>query len=320
MMQIRRLLPLLLLVAWLPAQENRLDEREAAMEQRMRERAERAGKSRSGEGKGEERSEKEEAEAEALRNMTPEERLAHSVRNNASTFCRFVAAVKPAKILPGQTGVIRVSALMNGQAVLPSPAPMELIGAPRQGLATLGGLSFHPAELGRHAAGYIGRPVYDNYAVFEVPVTIAADAVIGTKQAVSLDLRFDIYDGVSAQAIGRFVDRVTTEVEVGLALDPAVQGGTKPASTPEAEASKAPVGTGATAGADRDAATEPTSRVIHGQDPVMVPQTAPFVDAAPVPDRESLPPPTEGGDLPLPVLLGGGGLLLAIVLMLARRK
>lgn len=315
-MLIRRLLPLLLLAAWLPAQDDRLSEREAAMEQRIRERAERAGKGT----KGPERDESKEKDEQALENMTPEERLAHSVRSNASAFCKFVAAVKPAKLMPGQTGVIVVSALMSGQAVLPSPAPMEMIGSPQQGIATLGGLSFHPAEMGRQAAGYLGRPVYDNYAIFEVPVTVAPEATIGTKQPVSIDLRFDIYDGVSAQPIGRFVDRVTAELEVGRALDPAVQGGVR-APSPEESPASVPPSTAATGPIVTPADDTPQRPALAGRDPVVVePDAVPAPEAIAPAERGSLPLPADSGDLPLPVWLGGGALVLVIVLMLARKR
>lgn len=321
MMLICRLLPLLLVVSWLPSQDDRLSEREAAMEKRIRERAERA----DGGGKGEvSDKDMKESEAEALERLTPEERLARNVRNNASAFCRFVGAIKPQKLMPGQSGVMVVSALMNGQAVLPSPAPMELIGSRQQGVVSLGDLSFHPAELGTQAAGYAGRPVYDNYAVFEIPVTVAGDATIGTKQPVVVDLRFDIYDGFSAQPIGRFVDRFTTELEVGRALDPAVQGGAAlPSSATDTEPAARPATSNPTAGS---AVSGPAAgqRWISGQDPATIAEPAPAAepsDSAVVASaRDWTPLPEDSGMLPLPVWIGGGVLLLVIVLMLARKK
>lgn len=318
MMLICRLLPLLLLAAWLPGQEDRLSEREAEMERRIKERMERGGEKDA-------QFEKElsgEAEEQALQSLTPEERLARNVRSNASAFCRFVAAIKPQKLMPGQSGVMVVSALLNGQAVLPSPPPMEMIGARQHGIVSLGELSFHPADLGRHAAGYAGRPVYDNYAVFEIPISVAADATIGTKQPVSIDLRFDIYDGVSAQPIGRFVDRVTTEVEVGKALDPAVAGGRgRPvvAGAGASAAGESPRPAGATPGPVGTA----EERIIVAQDPhVVAPIAPPEVGTAPVPPAEANPLSVadDGSILPLPVWIGVGGLLLALVLLLARKK
>lgn len=331
-MLIRRLLPLLLLATWLPGQDDRLTEKEQEMEKRIRMRAERAESPEEREKLEtlqKERRDKEGSdgdgmsEEEALKRLTPEERLARTVRTNASAFCRFVAAIKPPKLMPGQSGVMVVSALLNGQAVLPSPPPMEMTGARQQGFVTLGEIGFHPAGLASQAAGYAGRPVYDNYAIFEIPVTVAADASVGTKQPVVVDLRFDIYDGVTAQPIGRFFDRATAEVEVGRMLDPMVQGG-RPAAAAPADVDPSTASAGGTTAANPGTPTETAGKVIRGQEPTLasepdgVPSATTPQPAAPIGDWA--PIPDDGGMLPLPVWLGGGALLVVIVLMLARRK
>lgn len=336
MMPILRVLSLLLLVTSLTGQDDRLSEREREMEKRIqareadkdspeaREFADKQRALRAERGEKEDLSEEARSmkEAEELSRLTPEERLARMVHTNASAYCRFVAAVKPQKLMPGQSGVIVVSALLNGQAVLPSPAPMEMIGARQQGFVSLGEPGFHPADLARQAAGYAGRPVYDNYAIFEVPVTIAADAKVGDKQAVVLDLRFDIYDGASAQPIGRFVDRAHTEVEVGRPADPIVQGGAArgPASEASGATSTAPAPANAGA-APAPAASE--EQVLRGQEPAVPAapiDSAPAESQPPAGDAGWSPPADDGGMLPLPVWIGGGALLLVIVLMLARKK
>ena len=260
---------------------------------------------------------------EQVDGLTAEERLARSAKTNisASTFCRFVASVKPAKLMPGQSGVMVVTALLNGQAVIPSPAPVEMIGATQQGLVTLGPISFRPADPGKLAPAYLGRPVYDNYAVFEIPVTMAADAQVGRKQVLNVDLRFDIYDGVSAQPIGRFIDRAATDVEVGQALDPEVQGGQGRdlrALDPTGEA-----GAVKAAGPEVPLVRPAVDRVISGEE----------VTASPKPDSSAATPPDHGlaehdwsaleaGDsgLPLPVMVGGGVILLGLILLVARKR
>lgn len=315
-MLIRRILPLLLLATWLPSQEDRLNEKEMEMEKRIRMRAERGeGKEKSEDGKM--------SEEEELKRLTPEERLARTVRTNASAFCRFVAAIKPQKLMPGQSGVMVVSALLNGQAVLPSPPPMEMVAARQQGIVTLGELGFHPAELARQATGYVGRPVYDNYAIFEIPVTVAADATVGTKQPVIIDLRFDIYDGVTAQPIGRFFDRATAEVEVGRTLDPAVQGG-RSVSVEPAVVDDGSAGSGSAPDPVPGVPAQDDGKVIRGQEPSIVSEpsaaTAHGLPEPAAPAGDWSPIPDDSGMLPLPVWLGGGALLLVIVLMLARRK
>lgn len=324
MMLIRCVLPVVALVSTLFAQEDRLNEREQRLERRMRERAEQGEKDGSPEERARlMRGDGEEKETEDLSHLTPEERLARSVRHNASAFCRFAASVKPAKLLPGQSGTLVVSALLSGQAVLQPPAPISIVGSRQQGFVTLGDIRFRPAELGRHAAGYQGRPVYDNYAIFEIPVTVGADVAMGAKQNVNVDLQFDIYDGFSAQPIGRFLDRFSVEVEVGAVPDPMVAGFSAAASMPASDAVQ-PVevdGDAAPAAVAPEGAADDAERLVAGRDPVATapahePEATPS-DAA-EPDWSGLQ--EDSGALPWPVWFGGGFLLFGLVFLLARKK
>jgi hypothetical protein len=256
-------------------------------------------------------------------NLTPEQRLARNITSGAQAYCRFQAALKPAKLMPGQTGTLLVTAVLQGNAVLPAPAPLELTSSPQQGKVTLGGLMVRPAEIGRGLAkGYTGRPVYDNYAIFELPVTLAADAAVGTKHMVSVDLKFDLYDGNTAQAISRFVDRIATEIEVGPVADPAIRSGARPvgsgaaAPAPKAEpVAPAPLGS---------QAAPAGSAAVAGQPELVQPAASASVPPAPS-APSAVPPPAEltvaGDELPIvPLAIGGGILLLLIVLLLARKK
>ena len=260
---------------------------------------------------------------EEWESLTPEERLARRVTNGASAYCRFVAACKPAKLLPGQTGTLLVTALLQGSAVIPSPAPVELL--PRKGVApiTVGQLRVRPAEPGRLAQAYQGRPVYDNYAVFEVPVTMTSEAKVGEKHTVSLDLKFDLYDGNSAQPVGRFVDRVATEIEVGVVPDPIVKGA--PAGPSHDEEPAAAATSSGDAEVVEPVAAEPDGKLIGAAESVPAPAPADAGSGDEV--GEPAPagaagPPTSGADdgLPMPLLLGGGAILVVILLLLVRRK
>jgi hypothetical protein len=257
-----------------------------------------------------------EAAEDGRKNLTPEQMLARNITSGASAFCRFYATVKPNKLMPGQSGVVSVAAILMGDAVIPTPPPMEMIGAAQQGVIGLGPMSFVPAEPGTHAKGYLGRPVYDNYAIFEVPVTVSPDAEVGKKHRVAIDMRFDLYDGNSGQPVGRFVDQVSTEIEIGRALDPAVAVPREGAAR-SSEAGKMAI---------EPTASEPLAeakpqRVLEGS--VIEPVAAP----APVPlqpdgSASEIPVGVDTSEtlLPLPMLVGGGVLLLGIVLLLARRK
>lgn len=310
-MYCRLLLALLCLGTGLLAQN---EEEEGRAELRRKERASGAAE-KAENGDGDKEAERAKMSQEEWERLTPEERLARSVTHGAARYCRFTAAVRPAKLMPGQSGVLLISAILQGQAVLPSPAPLEYIGRPQQGWVTLGSLTMHPARTGRLAQAYLGRPVYDNTATLEVPISMAADAEIGKKQGLTVDLRFDLYDGNSAQAIGRFIDRASVEIEVGEALDPPVLGGMpKPRTDGEPVAPAVP-----------DTAAPGTTPAAHPiQANAVVPEApAPkAADTAPVaaPDSPTAPPAAAEEGLPVMLLVGGGALLLAIVLMLARRK
>jgi hypothetical protein len=245
--------------------------------------------------------------------LTPEQRLARHVISGANQHCRFIATVTPRKLLPGQTGTLRVLATLQGHAVLPSPANLEFVGQPQQGLVTLGSLVLQPATAGRIESGYIGRPVYENYAVMEMPVTMASSASIGSRHAIGVDLKFDLYDGTSCNPIGRFVDRANTEIEVGPVADPAVRGA---AVTATEEPKPVPVPVAKPPEPEKPVPLEANT---HPAPSVPEPGPAPTVSTPPQPNAP-FPIDDAGGPLPLPVWIGGGVLLLGVVLLLARRK
>src|SRR5262245_66472793 len=66
------------------------------------------------------RGDKGDKEVDDGRKLTPEEMLKRNITNGASAFCRFHATVKPTKLMPGQSGVVSVAAILLGDAVIPS--------------------------------------------------------------------------------------------------------------------------------------------------------------------------------------------------------
>lgn len=239
--------------------------------------------------------------------------------HGASAFCRFFTAMKPAKLMPGQTGTLVVTGVLSGQAVIPAPAAMERVSGTQAGLVTFGALSIRPPEIGRLAPGYLGQPVYDNYVVMEIPVTMSTQAEVGKKQPVQVDFRFEIFDGTTAQSIGRFIDRATAEVEVGQALDPAVKGFV--GGDTKALAGDDGVTLDHVAKVESAPAAVPAgpSRVIEGQ----VTRVDDGVIAPPADSGHASGDPVVGTEEPMalmPILIGGGLLLLVVILMVARKK
>lgn len=250
--------------------------------------------------------------------LTPEQRLARNITAGAASYCRFVGAVRPAKLMPGQSGTMLVTALLQGAAVLPAPAPLELVSQAQQGVVTLGGMTMRAAEPGKLASGYLGRPVYENYALLEIPVTMSADAKVGQKHSINVEFKFDIYDGTTAQAIGRFVDHAVAEVEVGLSPDPVVAGGSAgQAAAPSAVVAPAPIQGAATPVVD---ASKAGPAPLSGK--ALVPaDTGAEAPAATVPTSAVAPSVEDAeGDLPIVPIAVGGALLLVVVILLARKK
>lgn len=257
-------------------------------------------------------------------NMTPDERLDAGKRRGSKAHCRFVAACRPPKLLPGQSGVMLITAILQGQAVLPAPLNMVMTPRVKEGTASLGNLAARPANPGTIAKAYLGRPVYENTAVFEVPVTLGKDAKLGEKTPLAVDLQFDIYHGDSGQAVGRFIERVSTDVEVAPHVDPQVVGGRgereapQPKPTPVVEQPKP---------AKSDDASQPDSNTLGGGEA----NTIPVSDTTPSGNpEEASDPQTGGGDLPpavvdegglpLPLMIGAGVFLLVIALLVMRKK
>lgn len=235
-------------------------------------------------------------------------------RRGASSFCQFYVHSKPARLMPGQQGTLIITAVLKGKAVLPAPAPIAVKSPPQQGFFTLGSAVFQPARPGRLAQAYLGRPVYDNWVIMEMPVTVGGEAPMGSKQTIAVELEFELFDGGSAQSIGKFGDRAVGSIEIGEAPDPEVRGGFVPVAVVSQPGLSSP----------GEVAVEPvpvadSTPAIGGSDAVAVP-------AEPVqqPDGneridESAPLVADEDQLPW-ALIGGGGALLVLVLLLAKKR
>jgi len=311
-MMLRTLAVVLSLCSMLTAQEGREGEESTNIERKMRAARERAART----------SGFTEAEIEGMSKEEIDKLTAANAHREpvltSSPMCRFVAQVKPNKLMPGQSGTMRVTAILTGAAVLPAPAPVERLGMETQGLVHLGPVSFRPAEVGRGLApAFVGRPVYDNTAVFEIPVTMAANAEVGKKQPINVDLKFELFDGATGQAIGKFLDRAVADVEVGQAADPVVRAAAKPTQPVEVPAE--PVV--ANSVQPEKAPAKKADHVLTAQPTVPVPEATPPAPTASA-ERPSAEPMMDGGDgAPIvPIAIGGGLLLLVIVMLVARKK
>jgi len=253
--------------------------------------------------------------------MTPEQLLEARKRSGSRGQCRFVAAMRPPKLLPGQDGSLLVTAILQGRSVLEAPTPVVMTPRSATQLVEVGAMTTRPPALGTIHKGYLGRPVYENTAVFEVPVTLSQSAKLGEKVSVALEFEFDVYDGDSAQVVGRFTERVNATIEVAPHLDPPVQ----PRQTGDeaGEEDGAELAKPSTPPASASAPTSSGPPVIRGGRTLSGEPSKP-ADAPQVADEVEEPPsPVSGGDV-LAVsyapLIGGGIILLAVVLLLLRKR
>ena len=253
--------------------------------------------------------------------MTPEERLNAGMRRGSQAHCQFVAACRPPKLLPGQSGTLMITAILKGAAVL--PAPLDMIMTPRviPGQVAVGALAARPALPGTIAKAYLGRPVYENTAVFEVPVTMGPEAKLGQKQEIAVDLQFDIFHGDSGQTVGRFLERVSAQVEVAPNIDPAVSGRV---GKPKIQVEAVPITGDATeqpaVGAGSPDSVEPAMGGMAADAPVS--GAEPDQEVVPATSSGNALPPTvaEEAGMPWMLVAGGGVFLLVIVMLLMRKK
>ncbi len=251
--------------------------------------------------------------------MAPEElRNMRKLRGSRGQ-CRFVASVRPPQLLPGQTGTLLITAILQGQSVLAAPAQVVMTPRPNGNSVQYGDLMARPARVGTIHEAFRGRPVYENTAVFEVPVTLAPNAKLGDKAPLALELEFDIHDGKTGQVTGRYIEQVKAQVEVAPHVDPPVEGRqARDEEPPVAPEPVAPLGGGDEASA---AAVGSGQSALSGVAADAVAEEAPAAPPAGAGAEDALPPipVAEGGSSWL-LPVGGGVALVALLLLLARKK
>ena len=249
---------------------------------------------------------------------------AANMPRHARGMCHMVSAIHPNRIAPGTTGTGIVTMILEGDAVLTAPAPVQFQYVETQGPVTLAAAAFRPAKKARIAQAFAGREAYDNYAIFEVPLTVAAGTPHG-RQQVNMVLTFDLHHAQSGALLGKFSDSVTIDVEVGIptassnlmqvggagaATVPGGQGGLTPSTLTPAPQPKPPE------------LTFPNRPEVQANLPVgeTPPGATPSAPAEPV-GGDPIPLVDEGGGLPiLMVAMVAGSLLVLVILMLVLRK
>ena len=133
-------------------------------------------------------------EVEGVEDTSPEAmRNARRMRGSRGQ-CRFVPAMRPPQLLPGQSGTLLITAILQGNSVLQAPAQLVVTPRTNGNVVQFGELQARPAKVGTIHEAYRGQPVYENTAVFEVPVTISSEAKLGDRAQVCLLYTSDAAD------------------------------------------------------------------------------------------------------------------------------
>lgn len=235
--------------------------------------------------------------------------------------CRFDGAVQPKRLLPGQTGTLLVTMMLEGDSVMTSPSTLTLQEVP--GSIPIGQWSLRPPTQGRVAQAYLGQPVYDNWAVMEVSVSMPSESRLGEKRNVVLALEFDLHSGSTGQPLGHFRENYSVAVEVGASAKPGIQGQAGQQAGSAAGSSPA----GAVKASSDPEGNEPGR---EGEKPANAsPNAAELAEVTPVApvgsgDAESGTSPDialEAEDSSSPYLIGAGVLVgVVLALLLARRQ
>jgi hypothetical protein len=243
--------------------------------------------------------------------LPPKELAAAKAKESgsASKLVKFETSCQPAIVLAGERGTVRVLMTLRGESVMLDPPPVTFKIAPQQGeLTVLGEPTFLPADSSGMAPALKNIPAYDNFAIFTLPFEVSKDAQPG-KQHLALSVRYELFNGQKGGVIGTFTDHLGIDVQVVAEKPKQVSvinslKGDKAPTTTNAAAS----GTAASNGNDSQPLSGSANQV---------------TTAAAEADIESAPEPAPSvAATPTPWILYGsaGALLLAIVLMLTRRR
>jgi hypothetical protein len=148
------------------------------------------------------------------RNLPPDELRKKYKDRLGAAYVDYSATCEPARIVPGGSGTLVVMMMLKQDAVLPPSGPTKIDLQPFQGKLGLGTPQLRPARPARLAEATRGKVAFDDYAVFDIPVTVATDAKVGA-HPVQLAFTYELYKGSSGAWIERFLDNVKVEVQVG---------------------------------------------------------------------------------------------------------
>ena len=125
-----------------------------------------------------------------------------------------VTSIEPARIPPGGTGTLIIAFVMREGAVLATAADLELKYSPAQSPAQLGTWTIDDPKPGTAEGAFRGRPVFENYAIVRIPLSVDAGAAHG-KYPLSASVIAKLADPRLGANIGQFQGPATAQLVVG---------------------------------------------------------------------------------------------------------
>lgn len=125
-----------------------------------------------------------------------------------------VTSIEPARIPPGGTGTLIIAFVMREGAVLATAADLELKYSPAQSPAQLGTWTIDDPKPGTAEGAFRGKPVFENYAIVRIPLSVDAGAAHG-KYPLSASVIAKLADPRLGANIGQFQGPATAQLVVG---------------------------------------------------------------------------------------------------------
>jgi hypothetical protein len=140
----------------------------------------------------------------------------HTVEAGSMIHCE--AYSKPRRMAPGQSGALKVMGLLSGHYVALPGSHIKLSLEPVEGLV-FGVPVLQAAPAGTRPGKFQGKPVYDDFILFDVPLSVS-DKVKAPNKRIFLKgkLYLEIHNGKTGAKVGAFVANVAGRVDVGKRL------------------------------------------------------------------------------------------------------
>jgi hypothetical protein len=133
----------------------------------------------------------------------------------ANALCTSTTHTKPRRLTAGGSGTLKVLVSLAGDVVVLPGTSVGLELQPIPGF-TLGRPVLATAQTSRNPGRYRGKPVHDDYLLFDVPVRVASDVAPNPKIPVEGTITMGFHDGTTGEDLGRYFADITGRVSVGV--------------------------------------------------------------------------------------------------------